>query len=167
MSCRRAGYRRATNLRLSAHRGGKHLASFSEARPVPFDVVKVVEAMDSNQPARRNERLAAEFKTLWESSLAPPDVCQFLANRPYAAPSERLGLLRIDQGFRWKRGEPWTLQAYLREFPEIAVRPDLVRLLVQGDQQSWRESGAQPFRLLEGIEEIDPSHARTGDRQQG
>ena len=53
MSCRRAGYRRATNLRLSAHRGGKHSASFREARPVPFDVVKVVEAMDSNHPVQR------------------------------------------------------------------------------------------------------------------
>ena len=161
MSCRRAGYRRATNLRLSAHRGGKHSASFREARPVPFDVVKVVEAMDSNHPVQRNEKLAAEFRTLWESSPTPPDILQFLANRPDAAPSERLDLLRIDQQFRWKRGEPRPLQSYLREFPEIAVRPDLVRLLVAGDQESRRDSGAQPFHLLEGIEEIHPSQAHT------
>jgi len=161
MSCRRAGYRRATNLRLSAHRGGKHSASFREARLVPFDVVKVVEAMDSNHPVQRNEKLAAEFRRLWESSPTPPDILQFLANRPDAAPSERLDLLRIDQRFRWKRGEPRPLQSYLREFPEIAVRPDLVRLLVAGDQESRRDSGAQPFHLLEGIEEIHPSQART------
>ena len=58
MSCRRAGYRRATNLRLSAHRCGKHSASFREARPVPFDVVKVVEAMivTTQSSATRNWR---------------------------------------------------------------------------------------------------------------
>src|SRR5271157_271264 len=76
MSCRRAADRWATNLRLSADGGCKHSASFREARQVPFDVVEVHEAMDSNDPARRKERLAAEFKTLWESSLAPPDVCR-------------------------------------------------------------------------------------------
>ena len=117
--------------------------------------------MDSNLPVERNEKLAAEFKTLWESCSAPPDLLQFLATRPEAAPVERLDLLRIDQRFRWKRGEPRPLQAYLREFPEIAVRPELVRLLVAGDQESRRESGAKPFRLLDGIEEIHPSHADT------
>lgn len=44
---------------------------------MPFDVVEVHEAMDSNHPVQRNEKLAAEFRTLWESSPAPPDVLQF------------------------------------------------------------------------------------------
>ena len=69
-----------------AHRGGKHPASFREARPVPFDVVEVDDAMDSNQPIQCNEELVAEFRTLWESSPAPPNILQFLANRPDAAP---------------------------------------------------------------------------------
>ena len=128
---------------------------------MPFDVVEVDDAMDSNQPIQCNEELVAEFRTLWESSPAPPNILQFLANRPDAAPSERLDLLRIDQRFRWKRGEPRPLQSYLRDFPDIAVRPDLVRLLVAGDQESRRDSGAQPFHLLEGIEEIHPSHMCT------
>jgi len=77
MSCRRVADRWAANLFVfSTDCGGKQPASFREARQVPFDVVEVHEAMDSNDPARRNERLAAEFKTLWESSLAPPDVCR-------------------------------------------------------------------------------------------
>src|SRR6516165_4379428 len=110
--------------------------------------------MDSIHPVQRNELLAAEFRTLWESSPSPPDVFQFLSNRPDAAPSERLDLLRIDQRYRWQRGVPRPLQSYLREFPEIAVRPELVRLLVAGDQESRRDSGARHHHLLEGMEEI-------------
>ena len=117
--------------------------------------------MDSIHPVQRNEKLAAEFRTLWETSSAPPDVLQFLSNRPDTAPSERLDLLRIDQRFRWQRGEPRPLQSYLKEFPEIAVRPELVRLLVAGDQESRRDSGARHHHLLEGMEEIRPSKAHT------
>ncbi len=117
--------------------------------------------MDSNQPVEHNDTLVAEFRELWETSSAPPDILQFLENRPHTAPRERLDLLCIDQQFRWQRGEPRPLQSYLREFPEIAVRPDLVRLLVAGDQDSRRNSGAQRLRLTDGMQEVDPSHALT------
>ncbi len=124
-------------------------------------VVGVHQIMDSNDPVEHNEKLTAEFRTLWETSPAPPSILEFLAERPDAAPGERLDLLRIDQQYRWKRGEPLPLQSYLLEFPEIAVRPDLVRLLVAGDQQSRRDSGAQRLRLIDGFHEVDPSHAQT------
>ena len=137
------------------------IAWSSEWLPVSFEVVEVHEVMDSNHPDQRSDRLAAEFRTLWKSSPAPPDVLQFLASRPETEPNERLDLLRIDQRFRWERGEPRPLQSYLKEFPEIAVRPDLVRLLIAGDQESRRDSGAQHFHLLEGMEEIHPSRALT------
>ncbi len=97
--------------------------------------------MDNHQPVECNEKLVLEFRTLWEVSPTPPSLLQFLANRPDAAPGERLHLLRIDQQFRWKRGDPRPLQSYLKEFPEIAARPDLVRLLVAGDQEGRRATG--------------------------
>src|SRR5271166_1311368 len=110
--------------------------------------------MDSHQPVERIEELATRFRELWESSSTPPNILQFLATRPAAAPNERLALLRIDQQFRWKRGLPRPLQSYLKEFPEIAARPDLVRLLVVGDQESRREFGAQQRHLPDGILEV-------------
>ncbi len=117
--------------------------------------------MDGNLRDLTDHTLAAEYRALWENSSAPPDVLQFLAGRPAVPAPERLDLLRIDQHFRWMRGEPRPLQAYLKEFPEIAVRPELVRLLIASDQESRKESGAGPFHLLEGVEEIHPSRART------
>ncbi|MBV8487975.1 MAG: protein kinase, partial [Planctomycetaceae bacterium] len=85
----------------------------------------------------------------------------FLADQPDTALSECLALLQIDQQFRWKRGQPRPIQTYLRLFPEIAMRPDLVRLLVEGDQQGRRSSGDGPRGLLEGTTEIASSHALT------
>jgi serine/threonine protein kinase len=105
--------------------------------------------------------LAPEFRGLWESCASPPDVFQFLASRPGAAASERLDVLRVDQHYRWRRGEPLSLQAYLRQLPDIAARTDLVRLLVEGDQSGRRESGAGAHHLLKGIDETESSELLT------
>ena len=48
------------------------------------------------------------------------------------------------------------MQVYLRQFPEIAARADLVRLLVEGDRTGRRESTRLAEDLLEGFRESIP-----------
>ena len=91
----------------------------------------------------------------------PPDVFRFLASHPDADSSERVDALLIDQQYRWRRGEPLPLQAYLRGFPDIAARPVLVRRLVEGDQSSRRATSARAFHLLEKSDETTPTQALT------
>ncbi|MGO9597548.1 MAG: serine/threonine-protein kinase PknK [Isosphaeraceae bacterium] len=118
-------------------------------------------AKTAKKDSCRDGDRVAEFRRLWEESASPPDLSLFLAAQPDASLSECLVLLQIDQQFRWKRGQPRPIQTYLRQFPEIAMCPDLVRLLVEGDQQGRRASGDQPRGLLEGTTEIASSHALT------
>jgi serine/threonine protein kinase len=108
-----------------------------------------------------SEPLAQEFQARWESQASPPDVFLFLAAHPGLDPRERIGVLRVDQRFRWTRGEPLSLQRYLSEFPDIATKPDLVRLLVDGDRDGRRESKALAADLFEGLRGLQPDRAHT------
>jgi serine/threonine protein kinase len=119
------------------------------------------EAMERDDASDLTWGLAPEFRGLWESCASPPDVFQFLGSREGAGSSERLDVLRVDQHYRWQRGEPLPLQAYLRRFPDIAARTDLVRLLVEGDQCGRRESGAAAHHLWGDNEETDPPELLT------
>src|SRR5262245_54883545 len=117
--------------------------------------------MDTSDFSSTTEGQAAEFLGLWESSPAAPDVFQFLATRPYLPVTEQIRVLRIDQKYRWKRGEPLSIQRYLREFPDIASRPELIRMLVEGDRRGRRESQILADELFEGLLQHHPSQAST------
>ena len=117
--------------------------------------------MDGHPFPKPTGNLSERFQALWESGTNPPDVFRFLASHPDADSSERIDALRIDQQYRWRRGEPLPLQAYLRGFPDIAARPDLVRRLVEGDQSSRRATSARAFHLLEKSDETTPTQALT------
>lgn len=117
--------------------------------------------MDEHPSPKSTRKLSELFQALWESGANPPDVFRFLASHPNADSSERVDALLVDQQYRWRRGEPLPLQAYLRGFPDIAARPILVRGLVEGDQRSRRATSARAFHLLEKSDETTPTLALT------
>ena len=117
--------------------------------------------MARDDPSNLTWGLVPEFRSLWETCKSPPDVFRFLEARPGAASAERVNVLRIDQHYRWRRGEPLALQVYLTRLPDIATRPDLVRLLVETDQSCRRESGAALQSPSRGIDDGSPSETPT------
>ncbi len=67
--------------------------------------------MDEHRSPKPPGTISQQFQALWDVGTTPPDVFRFLASHPDADSSERIAALRIDQQYRWSRGEPQPLQA--------------------------------------------------------
>ena len=61
------------------------------------------------------------YRGLWDGPGPPPEPRAFLAGRPDATPGQRLDVLLVDQHRRWEAGDPWPVDRYLAEFPELAA----------------------------------------------
>ena len=59
--------------------------------------------METEAPAKAEERCALEFSKLWTTESAGPDVFAFLASHPEITDIERLDVLLVDQRERWSR----------------------------------------------------------------
>jgi hypothetical protein len=66
------------------------------------------------------EGLIQPFDESWKRNI-PPDLATFLARAPERLRLRTLvELVKVDQEFRWQRGERRSLEAYLGEWPELA-----------------------------------------------
>jgi serine/threonine protein kinase len=92
----------------------------------------------------RQEKLAAEFASLWRTGAAPPDVRAFLGQHPAAAPDEVLEVLLTDLHRRYEAGCPLAVEEYLRDFPVIATDPERKLDLVYADYREAARYGTTP-----------------------
>src|SRR5260370_25186762 len=74
----------------------------------------------------RLERVLERFEDAWQSGQRP-DLDDYLAE---AGPGERTALLielvHEDLDYRFQRGEPARVDAYLARYPELRATPELV-----------------------------------------
>ncbi|APW59747.1 serine/threonine-protein kinase PknK [Paludisphaera borealis] len=120
--------------------------------------------MSTSEPANTDESATARFRSLWESSDAPPDLFAFLRSMSELSASERVEVVRIDQRNRWRIGRPLSLKAYLKALPDVAVQVDLVRVLIEGDRKgrlraAWAEAPTRGEAGGEGFSQAAPQVA--------
>src|SRR5262245_3092133 len=111
--------------------------------------------MDPITALRGEESLPDRFMQLWETSPSLPCVFDFLRAQPPTPLVEWLDVLIVDQKLRWRRGQALPLRTYLIRCPEIAVRGDFVRALVQSERLARRDWMAR----LNQVQGIGPGHA--------
>lgn len=100
-------------------------------------------ATDQNPRLPENE-LAPEFVRLLASN-PNCDVFEYLRACPRASSLDRLKVLLIDQRHRIATNRALPLRVYLKAFPDIAARGELIRPLIDEDRESRRRSAAQPI----------------------
>jgi len=88
--------------------------------------------------------LGERFAALWEGRGGePPDLSGFLRGYPEASPSERLAVVLIDQGARWRAGLGRPVAEYLANFPDLATDPALAEALERGERTARGERVAR------------------------
>lgn len=88
--------------------------------------------------------LENEFKGLWESAAAAPDVFVFLDGHADADLSDKLTVIAIDQQHRWQTPQPLLVEDYLKKLPEIGADQNSKLHLVVGEFMARQDSGALP-----------------------
>ncbi|NOX53926.1 MAG: protein kinase, partial [Planctomycetes bacterium] len=90
------------------------------------------------------DRAVEELEIAWQSG-RPIALAEWVP-----PPGDRLRepilveLIKVDQEFRWRNGEPKPLEEYLREWPELAHQPALVTELVQAECVNRAVAGEEP-----------------------
>ena len=105
-----------------------------------------------------NIGLESEFAALWGSSDSPPDLFAFLQRHSHFSSSDKLQVLLLDQQQRWKTIQPYRVEDYLAQLPELAADASAKLRLAIGEFQARQNSDAKP-----SIDEFTARFSDLGD----
>lgn len=110
------------------------------------------------QAVTRLRPIPMAFQTQWEGASNPPDIEAFLSRHGVRDSVDILGVLLIDQHFRWKTGCVLPIKEYLSRFPEVARRTELRDELIL-EEFGYREERFGPTDVdtfLSSFAELPP-----------
>jgi eukaryotic-like serine/threonine-protein kinase len=105
---------------------------------------------------RRRLTPADLYRRAWASGPAP-DLAKFVATLPALNPDELLDLIEVDRAERWRRGDRWSAERYLKMFPTLKADPEASLVVIYGEFYLRKELGEVPS-LLEYVARF-PAHA--------
>ncbi len=85
-----------------------------------------------------------QFRALWESGGASPDVFAFLEQHADVELTDQLAVLLIDQQYRWQRNAALVVEDYLARLPQLATDPVFELQLAVGEFQARQNGDTRP-----------------------
>lgn len=88
--------------------------------------------------------LVKQFEALWESGDNPPDVFSFLQQHCGSPGDDVLGVVLLDQNYRWNTEAPYTVEDYIDRLPDLDSQRDIKLQLAIGEYQAHVAAGTSP-----------------------